>query len=213
VIAGLLLLVSGGCVSTEAADYRPPAWWQPVESVAASPVIAPRPIAAAAGWHKGTFNGGTAILERTALESDGSVCRTADGDLALALEQRTVRDFDAGARIRNEAGPQESGGLAVRWLDPENYYLARLSSDHNSVRFYRYSGGKVTLLASRSLPLAVRRWHRLTVQARGYEYVLGLDGEPLLTATDSTLKEGGLALWAERGASVCFDDVTLKPID
>jgi hypothetical protein len=133
--------------------------------------------------------------------------------LTLPLEQRTGRGFDASARIRNEAGPQESGGLAVRWRDPATYYLARLSSDHNSVRFYRYSDGQLTLLASRNLPLAVRRWHWLTVQARGQEYVVGLDGEPLLTATDSTIDEGGLALWAERGASVCFDDISLKSIE
>jgi hypothetical protein len=140
----------------------------------------------------------------------GVLCREPGTASAVVLTGRPTRDVRLEAQLWTAPGREEALGLVVRWHPDGNYYLARVSSDSNNVRFYRYLDGRATLLASHSVPIAVRRWHTVTLHVRGAEMVAVLNGEPVLRAADEAIPAGGVALWGSNGSRGCFDNVSLE---
>jgi hypothetical protein len=141
------------------------------------------------------------------------LCRVPGAARAAVLSDRLLGVVRLDAQLLTTPGPDEAVGLIVRWRSDGSYYLTRLSSDTNTVRFYRYDRGEVTLLASHTLPVAVSRWHALTVHARGPELVAILNGEAVLRVADETVPRGGVALWGSDRSGGCFDDVLLAAPD
>jgi hypothetical protein len=103
--------------------------------------------------------------------------------------------------------------MAFRWRGAGDYYLARVDTRNNNVRLYRQQAGAATLLAARDLGVSVGQWHDLAVHVSGPRLALALDGEPLLQVADDALSSGGLALWADARARVCFGGLWLAERD
>jgi hypothetical protein len=145
---------------------------------------------------------------RSAVVGDGPdsiVCHSPGSDGLLDLPVPPSADFQAGVRVRPEPGGQESVGLAFRVVGADRYYVARANSRNNNLRLYRRDGAQWSLLAARDLAVPVGQWHELTVRARGPQFVVGLDREPILEVNDNTLRTGRLAVWAESTTSACFE--------
>ena len=98
-------------------------------------------------------------------------------------------DVEVKTKVKPVSGRvDQAGGLAIRLLDPNNYYLVRANALEGNVRFYKVVGGRREQLASADLPVAVNAWQGLMLRAQGDRFTVSFDGRELFTATDETFR-------------------------
>ncbi len=108
----------------------------------------------------------------------------------------------------------QAGGLAVRLVDSNNYYVVRANALEGNVRFYKVVGGKRQQLAGANLPVAQNEWHELTLRAQGDRFTISFDGKELFATTDRTLRSPGkVALWTKADSITRFDRLEIKILD
>ncbi|MEA2933825.1 MAG: hypothetical protein QOD74_471, partial [Variibacter sp.] len=85
----------------------------------------------------------------------------------LAIYMPTVpSEVEATVRFQAISGKVDrAGGLAVRLVDRNNYYVVRANALENNVRFYRVVAGRRQQLASANTKVTDGEWHTLTLRA------------------------------------------------
>jgi hypothetical protein len=134
----------------------------------------------------------------------------------------SARDLQAGKRRRRrwEAAPEtnirsvdQAGGVAVRLLTPNNYYVVRANALENNVRFYRVIDGKREQLASADVTVSRNEWHELGIRAEGDRFTISFDGKRLYAASDKTLTRAGkIALWTKADSVTRFDRIRIQSL-
>lgn len=155
-----------------------------------------------------TAKGGRALEQRTPDETDYR--------FPIAIHDPvSARDVEVTVRFKPIYGKlDQAGGVAVRFIDENNYYVARANALENNVRFYRVVGGTRQEIKGVNTRVSNREWHTLSLTARGATFVVGLDGEDLFTATDATFGgEGRIALWTKADSITRFDQIEIKRLD
>ena len=105
----------------------------------------------------------------------------------------------------------QAGGVVVRYIDADNYYLSRANALENNVTFYRVVKGNRQQLAAASAPVASGQWHTLTLKAEGDRFTVTFDGKALITASDRTFGEAGrIAFWTKADSVTRFDRLEIK---
>lgn len=106
-------------------------------------------------------------------------------------------------------GPDRWFGLAVRYLDAGNYYYVTLRSS-NVIQLKKIVNGTFETLATRSLPVAIGRNYRLSLEAVGTRIRAHVDGHLAVEANDSSLTHGsaGPIMYKARAD---YDNATLSP--
>jgi hypothetical protein len=61
----------------------------------------------------------------------------------------------------------EAGGVALRLLTPDDYYVARANALEDNVRFYRVVKGKREQLAGANTKVSANQWHTPALKAEG----------------------------------------------
>jgi hypothetical protein len=138
-----------------------------------------------------------------------------DSRFPLLIYMPTVpADVEVRTRLRPIAGKvDQAGGLAVRLLDPDNYYVVRANALEGNVRFYKVVGGKRQQLAGANLPVASNQWHELILRAQGDRFTVTFDGKELFAATDQTITSPGkVAFWTKADSITRFDSLEIKPL-
>jgi hypothetical protein len=138
-----------------------------------------------------------------------------DSRFPLLIYMPTVpADVEVRTRLRPISGKvDQAGGLAVRLLDPDNYYLVRANALEGNVRFYKVVGGKRQQLAGANLPVTSNQWHELALRARGERFTVTFNGKELFTATDQTIPSPGkVAFWTKADSITRFDSLEITPL-
>lgn len=154
-----------------------------------------------------------------------------DAQSGRALEQRTpdptdyrfpiaiyepvrARNVEASVEFKTLYGKvDQTGGVAVRLIDRNNYYVARAKALEDNVRFYRVVGGKREQIASADTRVTPGDWHTLTLRAERERFTVSFDGQELFTVTDWTFGgEGRVALWTKADSITRFDRLDIKPL-
>jgi hypothetical protein len=138
-----------------------------------------------------------------------------DNRFPLLIYMPTVpADVEVRTKLRPVSGKvDQAGGLAVRLLDPHNYYVARANALEGNVRFYKVVGGKRQQLAGANLPVASNQWHELILRAEGERFTVTFNGKELFTATDRTITSPGkVAFWTKADSITRFDSLEIKPL-
>jgi hypothetical protein len=138
-----------------------------------------------------------------------------DSRFPLLIYMPTVpADVEVRTRLRPVSGKvDQAGGLAVRLLDPDNYYLVRANALEGNVRFYKVVGGKRQQLAGANLPVASNQWHELILRAQGDRFTVTFNGKELFAATDRTITSPGkVAFWTKADSITRFDSLEIKPL-
>jgi hypothetical protein len=138
-----------------------------------------------------------------------------DSRFPLLIYMPTVpADVEVRTRLRPIAGKvDQAGGLAVRLLDPDNYYVARANALEGNVRFYKVVGGKRQQLAGANLPVASNQWHELILRAESDRFTVTFNGKELFAATDRTIMSPGkVAFWTKADSITRFDALDIKPL-
>ena len=154
-----------------------------------------------------TAEGGRA-LEQTSTEKT-------DYRFPLAIYQPlNAKDVGVSIRFKSVAGKlDQSGGIAVRLKDADNYYIARANALEDNVRFYHVVKGRRSQLKSANLKVAPNVWHTLALKAEGDRFTVSFNGKALYTVTDKTLAQAGkVALWTKSDSVTRFDRLEIREL-
>jgi hypothetical protein len=154
-----------------------------------------------------TAAGGRAI-EQTSTE------RT-DYRFPLAIHDSfSAANLNVEIRFKAVAGKvDQAGGVAVRLMDPDNYYVVRANALEDNVRFYRVVRGRREQLEGANLKVTSNEWHVLALRAEGERFTVAYDGRTLFSATDKTFGEvGAVALWTKADSVTRFDRLAITPL-
>ena len=138
-----------------------------------------------------------------------------DGRFPLLIRRAAApADLAVWTRIKPMAGEvDQAGGLAIRLLDQNNYYLVRANALEGNVRFYKVVGGQREQLAGADLPVQAGTWHTLRLEARGDRFTVSFDGRELFAATDTAFTAPGkVAFWTKADSVTRFDALNVEPL-
>jgi hypothetical protein len=126
----------------------------------------------------------------------------------------TARNAEATVRFKPVAGSVDrAGGLALRLIDPDNYYVVRANALEDNVRLYRVVKGSRQQLATANVKVTANEWHTLALKAEGERLSIVFDGKPLYAVTDRTFTEAGkVALWTKADSVTRFDRLTINTL-
>jgi hypothetical protein len=129
-------------------------------------------------------------------------------------ESLSASNLNVEIRFRTVAGKvDQAGGVAVRLVDSDNYYVARANALEDNVRFYRVVAGRREQLEGANLRVTPNEWHTLGLRAEGERFTVSYDGRMLFSVADKTFAEaGGIALWTKADSVTRFDQVTITSL-
>jgi len=129
--------------------------------------------------------------------------------MATAPADVTVR-----VRIKPVSGATDrAGGLAVRLVDRNTYYLARADARDGKVGFFKVVAGRQTPLAEADVPVASGSWHDLAITARGDKFTVSFDGRDLFAVTDTRIgTPGKVAFWTKADSVIRFDRLDVEDL-
>lgn len=132
----------------------------------------------------------------------------------LVLDKPSYENFTVSLKIKAVTGDEDQGGgLAWRYIDYNNYYIARCNPLENSFRFYRVVNGNRKQLKSVSSEIKSGEWFTMTIEMNGNKISCSLNGNKMIETTDDTFtKAGRIALWNKADAQSYFDDLIIHSI-
>lgn len=126
----------------------------------------------------------------------------------------SAKDIEVSLRFKVVEGKVDrAGGIAVRVIDADNYYVARANALEDNVRFYRVVKGRREQIEGANVKVSANEWHTLSLKADGERFTVTFDGRQLYTATDSTFASAGrIALWTKSDSVTRFDRIEFKAL-
>jgi hypothetical protein len=129
--------------------------------------------------------------------------------------------FEAATRSWSERPPLLSGtmmdtGLVFGLRGPDDFYLLRASTLHDTVSLDRYLHGRKRNLREEHYLMRGDEWHELGVEVAGDRVVAIVDGRQVFDTAGLADLDGGLGLWARVTTAGCFADATaaaFRPAD
>jgi hypothetical protein len=126
----------------------------------------------------------------------------------------SAKNADVAVRFKSVAGKvDQAGGIAMRLIDADNYYVVRANALEDNVRFYRVVKGSREELEGANVKVSANAWHTLGLKAEGERFTVTFDGKQLFTATDPTFAGAGrVALWTKADSVTRFDRIEIKAL-
>lgn len=124
------------------------------------------------------------------------------------------KDLEVSVRFKPVAGTvDQAGGIAVRLLTPDDYYVARANALEDNVRFYRVVKGRREQLASANIKVSPSAWHTLALKAEAERFTVSFDGKAVISTQDKTFPDAGkVALWTKADSVTYFDTISIRPL-
>jgi hypothetical protein len=177
-----------------------------------------------AGWTatqtgEGKGSSWKVVAEDSAPSQSGfALAQTAAGPSALF--NLCVRDGDAPAdlelavKMKAIAGTlDQGGGLVWRYVDANNYYVARFNPLEDNFRVYKVVAGKRIQLGTKEDLKPAGPWVTVGIRMKGTEIECTLNGEKHLSVKDDTFaKPGKVGLWTKADAQSRFDQFTIRAV-
>lgn len=108
-------------------------------------------------------------------------------------------------------GFEQMAGIAFRILDRNNYYIVRASGHGGNLAFYRFIDGVPTqpVLTSKT-ELESGKWYTLSIEAKGTQIVIRLDGKSIMpVVNDTTFTHGKIGFWTKADSVSAFADTRI----
>lgn len=130
----------------------------------------------------------------------------------LVLEKIACENFTASVKIKAISGEEDQGGgLVWRYIDKNNYYIARYNPLEYNLRFYRVVNGSRKELESTDSDIKQGEWFTLNIVMKGNKITCSMNGKTMIESTDDTFISAGLiGFWTKADAVTYFDDLKIK---
>ena len=122
-----------------------------------------------------------------------------------------AKNVDVSLKFKPVGGRvDQAGGIAVRVLDGDNYYVVRANALEDNVRFYRVVKGRRQQIDGVNTKVTGGEWHSLGLKAQGERFTIEFDGKTLFTTSDKTFAGAGkIALWTKSDSVTRFDQISI----
>lgn len=104
-------------------------------------------------------------------------------------------------------------GLIVRRQGTSYYRYRIIRADYDTTPKHvleKVVNGNVTIIAALDAPgYGARTWHTITLSVNGSQLSASFDGQPTITANDTTLSSGEIGLYTRAIGGMLFDNVTV----
>jgi hypothetical protein len=129
------------------------------------------------------------------------------------LEEPSIADVHLGVRIRVGRGDR-AAGAAWRVQDAHNYYAARLDFDRREVVLYKFiHGNRVRLARTSDVRLDADAWHELVVEHVGTRIRVWLNGVPVVSDRDDSLRQAGaFGFWIPGDGTAHFERLWFRAL-
>ncbi|MEA1875024.1 MAG: family 16 glycoside hydrolase [Bacteroidota bacterium] len=130
----------------------------------------------------------------------------------LIFDKNGYKDFTATVKIKAISGEiDQGGGLIWRYIDKDNYYIARYNPLENNFRFYRVVNGRRKQLVSVNSNIKQGEWCTMTIEMKGNKIICSLNAEKIIEASDDTFQSAGfIGFWTKADAVTYFDDMKIN---
>jgi 3-keto-disaccharide hydrolase len=141
-----------------------------------------------------------------------ALCQTGMAEFpSVALSPNVYADLTMSTRFKPISGVvDQAAGLLFRIQDADNYYILRANALEGNVNFYKYAGGRRSLITEGAATVASGQWQELRVEVVGQHFRGFLNGELVVEASDDAYAAGRPGLWTKADSVTCFDDVRLS---
>jgi len=119
-------------------------------------------------------------------------------------------DYLISLKIRS--ADNDALGVMFRYQDKDNYYRFIWFAEGQYRRLEKRVGGVSHVLAEDSAVYTLGQSYALQISASGASLKVAVDGNPVLSATDSAFTRGTVALYSHYNAGSYFDDVRVQDI-
>ena len=111
-------------------------------------------------------------------------------------------------KFKSLAGREDqAGGVVWRWMDGDNYYVARANALENNVSLYYTERGSRKTLKYVDAPVAPGQWHTLRVDFAGGKIGVSLDGKRYIDFDDTHIGgSGAVGVWTKADSVTAFND-------
>ena len=107
----------------------------------------------------------------------------------------------------------QAAGIAARYIDRNNYYVARADAKAGNVRLFAVVQGKPTQIGSQPVAVDAKKWHKLRLVVSGRHFQVYFNDVMLFELDDDAHRDPGqVALWTKADSVTLFDDLVIKPI-
>jgi len=162
--------------------------------------VSAKPGGLPAGFHSMSSSGREPGLWQ--VTSVGAVVALSQTDLGrrgyrlAVLDDVAIQDVRVGVRLRVGRGDR-AAGVAWRVQNPQNYYAARLDFESREVVLYKFVGGnRIRLSGLSGIRLDADAWHDLVVEHENNRIRVWLNGIPVASDEDGSLRPAGtLGFW------------------
>jgi hypothetical protein len=133
----------------------------------------------------------------------------------LVFDKYAYQNFKASVKIKAVSGEEDQGGgLVWRYVDKDNYYIARYNPLENNFRFYKVVNGNRKQLKSVDSEIKSGEWFTMTVEMNGNNISCSLDGNKMIETSDDTFNSAGqIGFWTKADAVTFFDDLEITKIE
>jgi hypothetical protein len=130
----------------------------------------------------------------------------------LVYQEKSFQDLTMSVKIKAVAGEEDQGGgLVWRYIDNNNYYIARYNPLETNLRLYKVVNGSREKLRSIDFNIKTGEWFTMTIEMKGNKVICSLNNNKLIEETDETFKNAGkIGFWTKADAQSYFDDLTIK---
>jgi hypothetical protein len=130
----------------------------------------------------------------------------------LVLDKPVYQDLTLTVKIKAVAGDEDQGGgLVWRYIDNNNYYIARCNPLENNFRLYRVVNGNRKQLKTVDCSIKTGEWFSISIEMKGNKISCSLNNIKMIDATDDTFKSAGrVGLWSKADAQSYFDDLRIQ---
>lgn len=130
----------------------------------------------------------------------------------LVMKNARYGDFTISVKIKAVSGNEDQGGgLVWRYLDNNNYYIARYNPLENNLRFYRVVDSSRKQLKSVDSDIPTGVWFTMSIEMKGNNISCFLNGKKLIETGDDTFTQPGrVGLWTKADAVSYFDEMRVS---
>jgi len=130
-------------------------------------------------------------------------------DLPVAKNAEVELSF-----VPHDGGSARAAGIVVRFVDPEDFYVAEADAAVGSVRLLRVVNGERRVIAEHAVALVAGKAQTLKIKAFDENFSVSLDGASLFEARDSALgARGRFGVSSRADSRTSFGDLLITLLD
>ncbi len=133
----------------------------------------------------------------------------------ITNDKLSFSDVQINVKFKGVTGNNDQGGGPVwRYIDENNYYVARANPLENNYRVYKVVDGDRIQLKSAHFEINSNKWYNLKITMKGNKIKCYFNNKLELETTDNTFKKAGkVGLWTKSDAVTFFDNFEVNSLN